>query len=752
MAGAERVTATGVMFGAVVPSLVLFVGALFSFLEGRRALGWASLALATWCLVVSIAALVAIRRTGVTATRQTPGGLVGAWMLEEVLARTGDRVVAKAWKGDQPGLLKLYLNGSGNGRERRLVGQLDSGQLTEVVDGGPLGPGYFVVYEWLQSKSLAEIELFGEREELAARVLAGTAASMRALERKVGRGVIHGDIQPRNVLVTDEGAVVLCDYEFLSDPNGSQYFGPNLGASAYQAPEVVAGGSLDRTAEIFGLGALGYFSLKGEPVPGDLGDPDLPEEAGLDRNSDLEDLIARCLGERAERPDLEQLAAEANEVLRAISGKTAPATKSASSGPGRRVYARWPRTLAFVSGAAAVAVAVGALLLGPAVINDAGAERATSDDNTSATTALGGAQDSGVDVGVEESDDAGQPEPADPDEAEAVEEEPALSDLEESSLGEGEGEGSVRLFDFSDAAGNNPPWTMDMSADGALAASGNGAGDLLILNSEMGELICSSSPHSEGILDVDIDPADRHVLSTSFDGSAVVSRIEDCAETTRVDQDLWVRAGAFSSDGQSFFTVTASAEGTVLYRRNTADGSLLGKTRLFEDRFVNGLVVVGEALVVPSTFPPTASGSDTGYLTLVDVSTEVSVVVDEMELSDGIKSIAASASGEILFVATGEEFARVQLDPFQLLESTEGNFSRVKLATVGTDAVVLSSELDGSHKMWTEMDGLRDLEELGTSAEDGISASAGSPSAFRFLGGLRDGGLARLDWSNNQGP
>lgn len=201
-------------------------------------------------------------------------------------------------------------------REARILAQVDHPHVIGVrelsyVEGKP-----FYVMPYVESNLLYEIGRDGEAAEYAPEladtpdacklslwratdILYQTASALAAFH---GRGLVHRDIKPGNVLLTrkDIGLVKLCDPGLMKFPgNGDSMAGYWIGTLDYLAPEQRRSATdVDARADIFSLGVLGYRMLTGLLPQGSF--PKLKDEvegmlAGLD------DLIMSSMSQDKEK-------------------------------------------------------------------------------------------------------------------------------------------------------------------------------------------------------------------------------------------------------------------------------------------------------------------------------------------------------------------------------------------------------------------------------------------------------------------
>ncbi|MFI6265943.1 protein kinase [Micromonospora sp. NPDC051006] len=211
-------------------------------------------------------------------------------------------------------------------REARAAARLTHPHITQVYDygeatlpGGEVVP--YLVMELVEGRNLADRLTGGPLAWPDAVRVAGQVAAALAAAHRIG--VVHRDIKPGNVMLTETGAKVL-DFGIAAlagphHPLAGQTGELLMGTPAYFAPERLAAGPPDPASDIYALGALLYRTLAGRaplpvqtwedalevrerrtPVP-PLRIPGLPP--------DIADLTLACLAtDPARRPTAAQLA------------------------------------------------------------------------------------------------------------------------------------------------------------------------------------------------------------------------------------------------------------------------------------------------------------------------------------------------------------------------------------------------------------------------------------------------------------
>jgi hypothetical protein len=157
-------------------------------------------------------------------------------------------------------------------REARLAAQLSHPNIVTVIDRGEQDQRQFIVFEYVEGENLkALIEREAPLPERAAVELALQVAGGLAFAHE--HGLVHRDVKPQNVLLTEDGRAKVTDFGIarsLDVRRGLTQTGTVLGTSDYISPEQARGGPVDECSDIYSLGAVLYELLTGEvPFPGD---------------------------------------------------------------------------------------------------------------------------------------------------------------------------------------------------------------------------------------------------------------------------------------------------------------------------------------------------------------------------------------------------------------------------------------------------------------------------------------------------
>ncbi len=136
--------------------------------------------------------------------------------------------------------------------------------IVTIYDVGSQGPFSFIVMEYLEGKSLADVIRAGGPLPLAraSKILEQVA---HALDYAHQRGFIHRDIKPGNVMVAADDHATLTDFGIARAMSGTHLTqtGTIIGTPEYMAPEQIRGSEVDHRVDIYALGIVAYEMLTG---------------------------------------------------------------------------------------------------------------------------------------------------------------------------------------------------------------------------------------------------------------------------------------------------------------------------------------------------------------------------------------------------------------------------------------------------------------------------------------------------------
>ena len=160
--------------------------------------------------------------------------------------------------------------------EAKLAVKLVHGNIAQTYDLGKVGDDYFMVMEFVEGKSLSQInrKCVSNSELIPIQHLAYFVSEVlngldymhrRTDEDGNPLNIVHRDISPQNIMVSYSGTVKIIDFgiakaAFRFEPTDS---GILKGKFAYMSPEQALGDSIDQRSDIFSLGVILYEMLTG---------------------------------------------------------------------------------------------------------------------------------------------------------------------------------------------------------------------------------------------------------------------------------------------------------------------------------------------------------------------------------------------------------------------------------------------------------------------------------------------------------
>jgi serine/threonine-protein kinase len=174
------------------------------------------------------------------------------------------KVMDSRYAGDQQFLTRFQL-------EARSVARLKDPGLVAVYDQGLDARHPFLVMELVEGGTLRE--LLSERGPMPPHAVAAVLRPvLGGLAAAHGAGLVHRDVKPENVLISDQGDVKIVDFGLVRAVAAAGITSTSviLGTAAYLSPEQVRDGDASPRSDVYAVGIVAYELLTGQtPFSGD---------------------------------------------------------------------------------------------------------------------------------------------------------------------------------------------------------------------------------------------------------------------------------------------------------------------------------------------------------------------------------------------------------------------------------------------------------------------------------------------------
>lgn len=152
-------------------------------------------------------------------------------------------------------------------REGRIASRINHPAVAAIHDVIVHGNRPWIIMELVEGRSLEQV--IDEEGPLPPRLVAEIGVDLLgALRAAHSQGITHRDVKPGNVLITENGRVVLTDFGIAKaegDPKLTKT-GMVIGSPGYTAPERARGEYTGPESDIWSLGATLYFAVEGRPA------------------------------------------------------------------------------------------------------------------------------------------------------------------------------------------------------------------------------------------------------------------------------------------------------------------------------------------------------------------------------------------------------------------------------------------------------------------------------------------------------
>ena len=158
--------------------------------------------------------------------------------------------------------------------EAQSAARLTHPNIVSIYDVGSEDNLYYIVMELIRGKTLKEI-IVEERGPLPWKWSVNVAIQIAsALEMAHKNNIIHRDIKPHNIIITEDGIAKVTDFGIAKAVSNSTItaFGTTIGSVHYFSPEHARGGFTDAKSDLYSLGVVMYEMITGR-VPFDADTP-----------------------------------------------------------------------------------------------------------------------------------------------------------------------------------------------------------------------------------------------------------------------------------------------------------------------------------------------------------------------------------------------------------------------------------------------------------------------------------------------
>ncbi|MGN6378124.1 MAG: Stk1 family PASTA domain-containing Ser/Thr kinase [Gaiellales bacterium] len=156
-------------------------------------------------------------------------------------------------------------------REASAAAGLNHQNIVAVYDRGEAEGTYYIAMEFLDGPTLKE-EIVRRAPLPEAQAIGWATQALDALDFAHRRGVIHRDVKPHNMVLTEDGRLKVTDFGIARAQNTQQMteVGSIVGTAQYLSPEQARGQAVGPQSDLYSMGIVLYEMLTGDlPFTGD---------------------------------------------------------------------------------------------------------------------------------------------------------------------------------------------------------------------------------------------------------------------------------------------------------------------------------------------------------------------------------------------------------------------------------------------------------------------------------------------------
>ena len=182
----------------------------------------------------------------------------GVSIIYRSLDKEGKKVAIKVLKDELKGKRSIYIDFL---REGEILSHLDHPYIIKIIE---MRKTPFMALEWIEGKNLKNL-LFRQNVEIFKNFFSLAWKIGEAINYLHGKGILHNDIKPENVMISKKGEVKLIDFGLAMKKRRNFFRKRRIkGTPAYIAPEVLEKRKCSEKSDVFSYGVLLYEMLTGK--------------------------------------------------------------------------------------------------------------------------------------------------------------------------------------------------------------------------------------------------------------------------------------------------------------------------------------------------------------------------------------------------------------------------------------------------------------------------------------------------------